>query len=267
MLKIVNHTHEDKWRELLNELDEATIYHTPEWRRFLENTFDYRPHYIFAEDETGKLMGMLPLFEIRSRLTRDRLCSVPFSHICGPIGDSSAKEELINVALEYLENLGVKWLEVRNEVGSPFFENQNSFSTYILNLSSDIDSIWKKLDKGSVRWAIKKSEKFGVSVESRNTIEDLRKFYELNCMTKKDLGVPCHPWYFFRNLLKFLNNNITLYIAIKDHEEIAGGIMVYFKGTVIYAYGASNPFALDVHPYHAFIWRSIRDACLNGYND
>lgn len=265
MFKVLNHIKEDKWIELLNELGEATIYHSPEWKRFLENTFDYEPHYIFAEDENGRLSGILPLFKTNSRLTGNKICSVPFSHICGPIGDKNAKEELINIALDYYGKSDAKWLEVREMLDFSGFENQNLYSTYILKLSTDISSIWKKIDKGSVRWAIRKSEKLGVSVESVNAIEDIRILYELNCLTKKDLGVPCHPWRFFRNLFTFLNKNISLYNAVKDHEVIASGVMVHFKDTLIYAYGAANPSALDAHPYHAFIWTSIQEACKKGY--
>jgi lipid II:glycine glycyltransferase (peptidoglycan interpeptide bridge formation enzyme) len=39
----------------------------------------------------------------------------------------------------------------------------------------------------------------------------------------------------------------------------------YFKDTVSYGYGAANPGYLKSHPYNAFIWKSIEDACLNGY--
>jgi len=44
----------------------------------------------------------------------------------------------------------------------------------------------------------KKSGKLGVSVASSTDIEDLKEFYELNCITKQSLGVPCHPWEFFK---------------------------------------------------------------------
>jgi len=49
-------------------------------------------------------------------------------------------------------------------------------------------------------------------------------------------------------------------------EIIGGGVMVFFKDTVIYGYGASNPNYLNLQPYNAFIWKSIEDACINGYN-
>jgi len=69
-----------------------------------------------------------------------------------------------------------------------------------LELSRKPEDVWIKLNKGSVRWAINKAEKSGVTVKRTRDLEDLRAFYEINALTKKDLGVPCHPWEFFKNM-------------------------------------------------------------------
>jgi lipid II:glycine glycyltransferase (peptidoglycan interpeptide bridge formation enzyme) len=127
------------------------------------------------------------------------------------------------------------------------------------------DNIWKKLDKGSVRWAIKKSQKSGINISISNDIDDIKKFYELNCRTKKDLGVPCHSWIYFNNMFRFLKDYLRLYIVKFDKEIIAGGIMEYYKNTVYYSYGAANPKFLKLYPYNAFIWKSIQDANRLGY--
>ena len=150
-------------------------------------------------------------------------------------------------------------------INSNGFHCQNSFSTYILELSSNSDETWNKLEKKSARWATTKSKKMGVRVESTKHIEDLKSFYELNCITKKDIGVPCHPWKFFKNMFELMNEYVLLYIAKYQDEIIAGGVFEYFNDTVIYGYGAADPNNLKLHPYNAFVWKSIEDACANGY--
>jgi lipid II:glycine glycyltransferase (peptidoglycan interpeptide bridge formation enzyme) len=84
-------------------------------------------------------------------------------------------------------------------------------------------------------------------------------------MTKKRIGVPCHPWKFFKNMFKILNDDIILYIAKYKGEIIAGGIREYFKDTVICGYSAANPKYLKLEPYNAFMWKTIKDAGLKGY--
>ncbi|VVB89750.1 FemAB family protein [uncultured archaeon] len=261
MAEITKNVKEDEWKEFLNNAAASGIYHTPEWKKFLEKTFGFKPYYLFVKDDNGKIAGLLPLFHIKSKLTGNRLCSVPFSHVCGIIGN----EDILKEGIRLFEELGVDSLEIREHVESEVFQHRNSFSTYILELSPDTGQVWQKLDKGSVRWAIKKSQKTGISVETTRNIEDIKKFYELNCITKKEIGVPCHPWNFFKNLFEIMGDHVSLYVTRFNNEIIAGGIMEYFKDSVLYGYGAADPDYLEMHPYNAFIWNSIEDACKNGY--
>ncbi|RJQ27856.1 MAG: GNAT family N-acetyltransferase [Peptococcaceae bacterium] len=265
MIQIVDEVKEDDWREFLASCDGATIYHTPEWKEFLQNTFGYESCYLFAKDEFEKISGLLPLFYVKSKLTGKRLCSVPFSHLCSPIGSRNDVNLLIRRAISLFEDLKINYLEIRDQINIDGFECQSFFSTYILELSSDIKETWEKLDSKKVKRAIRKSQREGVSVSITKNIEDLKKFYELNCMTKRAIGVPCHPWIFFKNLFSLLDDFVSLYVAKYDNNIIAGGMMECFKNTMLYGYAAADPRYLRKHPYEALIWKGIEEACSNGY--
>jgi FemAB-related protein (PEP-CTERM system-associated) len=266
MINIEKKVREKEWNSFLNKSDGATIYHTPEWKRFLEKTFGYKSEYLFANNESEDIIGFLPLFYIKSKLTGNKLCSVPFSHICDPIGTKDASRYLLEEAINLFQKSNLNFLEIRGTINDERFMNLNSFSTYILELSPKPDDVWSKLNKGSVRWAIKKARNAGVTVETTRDIGDLKEFYEINALTKKDLGVPCHPWKFFKNMFDILGTRASLYTAKFNGEIIGGGIMIDFKDRVLYGYGASNPNYLNLHPYNSFIWKSIEDSCVKGYN-
>jgi len=265
MVEIVRNIPEKEWKTFLEDYSEATLYHTPAWKIFLERTFDYKPHYLFATDDCGSLMGLLPLFHIQSRLTGNRLCSVPFAHECGCLGDPATCSALIKETMEIKRQHDVDTIEIRNFTGHPDFQEANTFCTHLLALSQNPNEVWKQLDKGSVRWAIKKSEKLGVTVTTSKNIEDLKEFYELNRITKQHFGVPCHPWKFFENLFSDVGEYVHLYLSRHENKIIAGGIMECFKDHILYGYGAADPRTLHLHPYHTFIWKSIQDACVQGY--
>lgn len=264
MVEIVQHIPENEWRRYLDGCSYATLYHTPEWKTFLEKTFGYKPHYLFVIDESGQLTGMLPLFQVKSRLTGSRLCSVPFSHECGCLGDMTTCTALLDEAVALKNKYHIEKVEIRSAVENSMFQEKNSFCTHVLELSQNPEETWKRLDKGSVRWAVNKAEKLGVSVSSSTNIEDLKEFYELNCITKQNLGVPCHPWKFFKNMFSILEGYVWLYLSQYEGHIIAGGVMESYNGQVLYGYGAADPNHLGVHPYNAFIWKSIEDACVSG---
>lgn len=265
MTEVVTNAKEREWEYFLDSCNAASIYHTPEWKDFLVKTFDYESYYLFSKDENGNIEGLLPLFYVRSKLTGNRLCSVPFSHICGYIGSDNSRRNLIDRGINIYSSLNSDYMEIRDGTDSDFFYPQNSFSTHILELSPDIGKVWCRLEKKSSRWAVTKSKNMGVQVSSTKNIEDLKEFYEMNSITKKDIGVPCHSWKFFKNMFELLDKYVTLYIAKYNNEIIAGGIIENFKGNVLYGYGAAHPDYLKFHPYNAFIWKSIEDACANGY--
>jgi len=265
-MKIVeNDVSIEEWNRFLSNDPGSTIYHTPEWKEFIERTFDFDPKYYFAKNEHDELIGVAPFFKINSRLTGNRLVSLPFSHFCGPLGSVDATSALLSHAQSAQQKMKCSTIEIRSLKKIPKFAVNENFSTFILKLSPQIEEVWNGLDRGSVRWAVKKSESSGVNVEITNDIESIKEFFELNCLTKRDIGVPGHPWMYFKNLFTYVKPYVTLYSAKFKGKIIAGGIMERYNGRVIYGYGAADPDHLNLHPYNAFIWKSIEDACRDGF--
>lgn len=264
-MEIVSKVSLSDWEDFVNRFS-SSIYHTPQWKSFLERAFGYYPVYLYAVDASGQVVGLLPLFRVRSLLSSERLCSVPFGHVCGPLGSIEARNLLISRAVELVGEGYAGYLEIRDSVDSSSFREVNSFSTFVLGLNKDPLVVWKKLDKGSVRWAINKALKKGVKVKTTRDIEDFRAFYELNCLTKRDLGVPCHPWSFFEVMFDVFGRDVRLYLAKRGGDVVGGGVFLYNKDQILYGYGAADPRRLDDYPYNAFIWKSIKDACEEGYS-
>jgi len=264
MVEIFEHIPEAEWKRFLDECSNATHYHTPKWKTFLEKTFDYKPLYLLATDECGSIIGALPLFNVGNRLTENRLCSVPFSPECGCLGYIVIYIPLTDEAIAIKMQCHTDLIEIRNSIGYGGFCGENAFCTHILDLSVDLEDTLKRLSK-KVHLGIKRSEHPDVSVSTSTNIEDLKKFYELNCVTKQCLGVPCHPRTFLKNLYSAFDGKVHLYLSQYEKQVIAGGIMVSYKDHVLYGYSASDPGYLHLHPYHIFIWKSIEDAYVQGH--
>jgi len=262
MVEIVSSINLNEWHDFLLSQSDATLYHTPEWKMFLEKTFGYKPRYLFAIDECGQLVGMLPLFEVRSRLTGNRLCSVPFSHECTCLGSTDVVTDLVATAIDLSKHLNVGYIELRTGTDHPAFRSQNLFSTYTLQLST-VEETWNLIHKSAKRY-IKKSME-SLSVTQSNVEEDIEIFYQINCNNKKNKGVPSHPDRFFKNLVKIFQDSAHIYLA-KLGQETIGGIITIDSGTdtVIYGYGASDPGYLNYNPLYACLWKSIEDACHGG---
>lgn len=256
----------EEWQSYVKNHPEGLIFHLPQWREVLEESFKHRPFYLFAKDEGGRLCGILPLFQIKSWITGNRLVSLPFS-LCGPIADSEhILRELVGTAKELCDDLKCSYLELRMGSDQDLGLNTNGgFFTYILELSEP-EVVWKKFDPKSVRWAVSKAKKDGVTVRLGSTLEDLKCFYQLNQETKRRLGVPAHPFVFFNNIYSKLGTFVKLYLAELDGMPIAGIINLHYKDTVHYAYAASDERYLKYHPNNLLVWQAIIDSYSEGYH-
>lgn len=264
MVEITENVSKEAWKKFLYRCDDATVYHTPEWKEFLEKTFNYKSKYLFAKDSCGNITGLLALFHIKSKLRGNELCTMPFSHNSTCIGSEEIRNILIDEGIKLYHELNAGCFEIRGRVNHDKFQFQNSFCVHTIKLSPDTNELWTKISRGA-RSSTKKPIRQGVNIYPTKSMEDLKDFYDLNCITKKKIGVPSHPWKFFKNMFELLEEYTILYVVKYNSEIVAGGIFEYFKDTVTFGYSAYNPDYLYLRPNNLLVWKSIEDACVNNY--
>ena len=68
----------EAWDRFVLAHPEGTLFHLGAWKRLVEGTYPFDPEYLLAE-AGGEIVGVLPLFRVRSLLFGDALLSVPFA--------------------------------------------------------------------------------------------------------------------------------------------------------------------------------------------
>lgn len=104
---------EIRWDEFVEAHPEATFFHLAGWREVLEQVYQHKTYYFYAEED-GKIIGILPLGRVRSRLFGDALISTPFCVYGGAVGSEKACQALEAAAGRLAWHLGVDYLELRN---------------------------------------------------------------------------------------------------------------------------------------------------------
>jgi serine/alanine adding enzyme len=263
--------HIEDWARYAEASTSATVYHLPEWSEVLEESFGFRPFHVFARNDDGSLSGVLPLFLVRSVITGSRLVSLPFSYSCGPIGDSQeVVAAMIDRARNLSDSLKCNYLEIKTVPGvhEPWWGNNgfkacDQFSTFVLRLCGS-DGVWRKLDPKSVRWAVGKARRDGVTVTKAKTDADLMAFHRLNLGTKRRIGVPGHPSSLFRNIFDRMPDRSSLYLAQSNDVTVGGLLTVKYKGVVLAGYAASDDKYRRSQPNSLLFWTAIDEACREG---
>lgn len=259
----------NKWDKLILNYPEYSFFHTSSWAKVLLETYNYRPHYLMAEED-GILKAVLPLMEVNSWLTGSRAVSLPFSDYCEPLISSDVNfKEILNIVIDYCKKKKLNYLEIRG--GNRFFDNilESAFSyNHILDLTFGEEQIYKKLS-GSTKRNIKKAIRNKVSIDVSNSYSALEEFYIMNCITRKKHGLPPQPPKFFRNLYDFVlhKNNGFVSIARYNGKSIAGAIYLSVGEKALYKFGASLVEYQNLRANNLVMWEAIKYFAGQGFNE
>jgi hypothetical protein len=107
-----------------------------------------------------------------------------------------------------------------------------SGTTLVIDLTQELDTIWKKMSKKSARYSIKRAQRDGVRVKLNDNYDE---FKDLNDSFRKKKGL--RPDFFCPNVLKRYG---PLFVAEYDGEIIAGQSYVADDNTIMWRVGASK---------------------------
>lgn len=249
---------ESRWDRFVKESELSTFFHQIGWKNTVEKTSGYKSFYLFAEEDE-EIIGVLPLFLTDGLIFGKRMVSMPYS----PYGGCCAryqniKDGLINQAIELSKEYKVRYLELRNRESILGMPTNNNHVTMVLNLIPGEESVWSNLRKGMKACINKAAKKdFHIILNSKN----IKGFYSLYCRRMHELGTPVHSFLFFQNILENFPDMSVATIDCKG-EILASQILLYFKKTVIYGWGASSNHYSEWHPVHSLLWKVIQE-CIN----
>lgn len=274
-VEYLTNSNEREWEEFVAKPDNiAYIWHSLKWKKIVENEYGYKSFYLLARKD-GKVCGILPLFQIKSIITGNRLVSLPFSYYCGVVANSDdAKEQLIREAMKIVKELNCAYLELKMQ--KPIFTNlpldlnlveSDFYFTSIVQLSNDPAENWKQLDTRRTRWAINKAKRSGVIIITETDINDMDKFYDLKVKTRKKHGSPTPSFKFFKCIMEEFKGEdiVKLWVAEHENKIISALIFYTFKDTVMPAYIASDEKYNSYMPSNLLYWNAIEWGCNNGY--
>jgi CelD/BcsL family acetyltransferase involved in cellulose biosynthesis len=266
-MEIVNPLDQPGWGDLLMTHKESTFFHTAAWAKVLHESYGYDPTYITIMDGPD-LLALIPLMDVRSFLTGRRGVSLPFTDCCDPLITKGVLfGEIIDDLIEYGKQAKWNYLELRTAHPLPAEIPASAiFHGHTLDITGSEDAIFSAL-RDSTRRNIKKSEKEGVVVTISGSADSLREFYRLNCMTRRDHGLPCQPYVFFENIYSHIiarNLGIVVLAAIEG-KKIAGAVFFHFGSRAIYKFGASDRNYLQLRSNNLVFWKAIQWYCGHGF--
>ncbi len=257
--KILNPLEFRNWDDLVANQTWNSPFHGSGWARTLAATYGYTPYYL-TQFSNERLDAVIPVMQIRSRLTGTRGVALPFSDFVLP-GEAGVTEQ--DALLRKVADLGRRngWQSFEFRGGCSLVAQipvWNRFYIHDLDLDSDSDKIWCGLSQNTRR-NIKRAKQSKVTVTIDQSWQALQAFVVLNGMTRRKHGLPPQPKRFFRNLYDYVirPGNGVVVLAKVGGASAAAAVFLHVDRTALYKYGASHPALNQTRANHLVMWSAM----------
>jgi lipid II:glycine glycyltransferase (peptidoglycan interpeptide bridge formation enzyme) len=250
---------EPAWDRFILSRPDAVFFHTSNWARVLKQSYGFKFIYLIAKNG-NEITDALPLVEVKDFFGRKKAVSLPFSDFCEPLClSASTFRALFSAGIDIAQKNGWKSIELRG--GEQFLSNEPVWSTCFTH---DIDLTKSEKDllcglRDSTRRNIRKAEKEGVKVSHETTAEAMWEFYRLNCLARREHGLPPQPKSFFSNLFAIIiaHQNGFISVARLNGIPIAAYLFMITGRKALYKYGASDRHYQRLRPNNILIWEGL----------
>jgi len=260
-LRILDPLRDADWDRLVISHPDCMFFHSAAWARVLAKTYAHRPFYLHFSRQ-AKTVALVPMMEIRSRLTGRRGICLPFSDFCEPlIFDQGESETLLRKISDLARERNWRYFELRGrQVMLPAARAVSSkFYGHKLVLSENADALLARFES-SVRRAIRKAQKSGLNTRVTTSREAVLEFYRLHVRTRRRHGTPPQPLSFFLNIhTEAIQTGQGFIVLAKcGARSVAAAIFLQFGKNALYKFGASTEAYQEFRGNNLVMWEAIR---------
>jgi FemAB-related protein (PEP-CTERM system-associated) len=253
---------EKEWDDFAREQAGFTHMHRFRWRSVIEKAFGHECIYLSARDDSGKLVGLLPLVRVRSVVFGHYLVSMPFLNYGGPLGSAAAVAALVDEATELAASQRVKLLELRSPIAHDIsLEASHRKITVVLDLPATASEMFKRFDP-KLRSQIRRPQKAGATVLFGHG--QVRPFFQVFARNMRDLGTPALPLRFFEEIASQFPEDSLFACVYIDGRPVAAACGFRFGSEFEMTWASSLRSYNKDAPNMLLYWACIENAICNG---
>ncbi|MFO6424962.1 FemAB family XrtA/PEP-CTERM system-associated protein [Motilimonas sp. KMU-193] len=242
-LKLLTPDMRKQWDEFVLSHPEGEFFHLSGWQQIFEQVY-HHPCWFYYVEEQGRILGILPLTQIKSWLFGNKLISLPFSVCAGVLSiDPDATQLLLWQAKSLGESLNVDCIELRHRRETlPDWLTKPSHENFACELAASPEQILAGIKKKQ-RAVVRQSLANGLNYQIETNIEP---FYSIYSESVRNLGTPVFAKAYFEALLQTFPEYIDILTVSSQGKPVSSVMSFYFKHQVMPFYGGGTPLARDL---------------------
>ena len=251
----------DDWDRFVQSCPSATVFHRLAWSDSVYRSYGHRPLHQIAR-AGGRIVGVLPLFLVKSVFVGRVLVSVPYATYGGIAADSEdAAEALLKTAQDLCEQMRGEYLELRHRDGNNLaLPEIDRYDTFRKVLPAKAEDVLPSLPRKTRAAARKGLNSLSVSFGP----EYLDAIYDLYAVTLKRLGSPNYRRRLFHELRDAYGDDCVC-LAVKDGNDVVAGVISYvFRDEIVPYFSGSLPEAMQKNANNVMYLRLMEYAIDRG---
>lgn len=251
-----------EWDGFVASRPQSSFFQLSAWRAVVKRAYGHDCPYLVSR-ENGRLRGILPLTEVKSRLFGHFLIANGFTVGGGPLyTDDAALKDLLDQAADLGRSRGVAYVELRDcpSAPPPWQARGDLYAGFegpiAQNEADNLKQIPRK-QRAVVRKAL--GQGFEIAIERQT-----RPFFDLYALTVRDHGTPVPPRRFFQALLEEFGQAAEILTVRKAGRPIASVLSFFYRDRVLPYYTGSIPEARRAGANDMMYWALMRRAVERG---
>jgi len=254
------------WDSFVKSHPQGSPFHLTAWQRMLCDTFGHQPSHILAKTPSGRVIGVLPLFLVRSRLFGRLLVSTPHAAYGGILAESEPTvQAILRQANLRAKELNVQYLELRNFRNALVEESllrKDLYVTFRTELRQDPEANMLAIPR-KTRAEIR--EGIGNQLEFKVDAIGPKEFFSVYSRSVRDLGTPVFTKQLFINGLRHFGADCKIFSVHWNGKLVSAVWTLFYKDEVVPYFGGSireyNRLAVNNFMY----WMVMKYGCEHGY--
>ena len=161
----LNPLEDPRWELLSLQHPSASVFHTSAWLRALQLSYGYQPVVLTTSSPEEDLTNGIVFCRVKSRITGNRLVSLPFSDHCEPLfGDPNELASLLSMLKTDRVQKDTKYVEIRplhaKLAEQSSFEAAETFWHHRIDLRTPTDTLFLQFHTNIQRNIKRAEQKF-----------------------------------------------------------------------------------------------------------
>ncbi|MCD6378027.1 MAG: FemAB family PEP-CTERM system-associated protein [Planctomycetes bacterium] len=241
-IKFLCGSHKQLWDEYIYNHPHGTVFHLLAWSEAVQKAYKHYPLHLTAWADQ-QLIGILPLFLVKSIFVGNVLISIPYATYGGILSDSdNVAKALLSAAKEICNKIDVEYLELRHREANVLnLPEIRRYDTFRKRLPEHPDEVLPWLPR-KTRAAARK----GLKVLSVHIGTDLLEaVYDLYVSTMRRLGSPNYSKQFWIALQEMYKDDCVVLVVEDNKGPVAGVVSFIFRDEIVPYFSGSNERGMD----------------------